>query len=166
MRDDGQSVLGRGPEASPCGRVSIYQFEVVCGAVSRWSTWLSAEIICSGAGAPEAGTPLFGLLPEVLELAAMLVGEGGGTGEAKLQKVLAEEVLVAAIAVRVKVDVGEDTAVGVLRVADAGYLEPDDALREATLYASQWGGDDILLTLPDHVNPQDEFEDATGCSSS
>jgi hypothetical protein len=117
-------------------------------------------------GTPQPSAPFLGLLSQPLELAAVLVGEGGGAGEAKLQKVLVEEVLVAAIAVRVKVDVGEDTAVGVLRVADAGYLEPDDALREATLYASQWGGDDILLTLPDHVNPQDEFEDATGCSSS
>jgi hypothetical protein len=117
-------------------------------------------------GTPQPSAPFLGLLPQPLELAAVLVGEGGGTGEAKLQKVLVEEVLLAAIAVRVKVDVGEGTAVGVLRVTDAGYLEPDDALREASLYASQWGGDDILLTLPDHVNPQDEFEDATGCSSS
>jgi hypothetical protein len=117
-------------------------------------------------GTPQPSAPFLGLLPQPLELAAVLVGEGGGTGEAKLQKVLVAEVLVAAIAVRVKVDVGEGTAVGVLRVTDAGYLEPDDALREASLYASQWGGDDILLTLPDHVNPQDEFEDATGCSSS
>jgi hypothetical protein len=117
-------------------------------------------------GTPQPSAPFLGLLSQPLELAAVLVGEGGGAGEAKLQKVLVEEALVAAIAVRVKVDVGEGTAVGVLRVADAGYLEPDDALREASLYASQWGGDDILLTLPDHVNPQDEFEDATGCSSS
>jgi hypothetical protein len=117
-------------------------------------------------GTPQPSAPFLGLLPQPLELAAVLVGEGGGTGEAKLQKVLVAEVLVAAIAVRVKVDVGEGTAVGVLRVTDAGYLEPDDALREASLYASQWGGDDILLTLPDHVNTQDEFEDATGCSSS
>ena len=88
-------------------RVAEYRSNwLVCGVVSRGSTWLLVGIVCSGAGAPETGAPFFGLLLQPLELAEMLVGEGGGASQPQLDQVLVVEVLVVTVAVSVEVDVG------------------------------------------------------------
>jgi hypothetical protein len=79
--------------------VSIYLF--VCGAVSRRSTRLLTEIVCSGASTPEPGSPGFCILLQPLELAAVCVGEGGGAGQPQFDEVLVEEVLVLPFAVRI-----------------------------------------------------------------
>src|SRR5215211_4336706 len=86
-----------------------------------------------GAGAPEARLALLSFFAQALELAAVGVGEGGGPGVTLLQEILVEEVLVGAISVRVEVEVGEGPAVGVLGVAYARDLQPDQVLREGLL---------------------------------
>jgi hypothetical protein len=63
-----------------------------------------------------------GFFQLALELAAVGVGEGGGAGKTQLDAVPIEEVIVGAVFGSVEVNVCECPAVGVLRVADTGYL--------------------------------------------
>src|SRR3712207_3432177 len=85
------------------------------------------------AGIPQTGSLGFGFLAQPLELVAVGVREGGGAGESQFDEVLVEEVLVLPVAVRIQVDVSQCPPIGVLGVADAGYLQSDDALREDAL---------------------------------
>src|SRR5215211_131154 len=106
---------------------------LVCSVVSWPSMWLLSEIVCSRACTPETCAPFFGPFSQPLELAAVLVREGGGARQPQLDQVLVEEVLVLSIPVCIQVDVGQRSPVGVLRVADAGDLQSDDALCEDPL---------------------------------
>jgi hypothetical protein len=87
--------------------------------------------------------PLLGLLAQPLKLAAVLVREGGGAGEAQLdQEVIVIEMLVEAVAVGIEIDLGQGSAIGIFGVADARYLQPYQAafaydLAETPRYSSR-----------------------------